>query len=327
MSQDTRKLKPAEKRGRPDSSFDLSGPITPDTPEFHASNSTPKDLRTILDFSAGSTDTETDWLSNVANMDEETMNRFLPLIIEKLQPRMTQMANAAADIAIEKYREEIRQKDELIEMLRKEISDLRSRSLGATTEAPRDRQTQNNRPLLDETTKNAYDIEALEQYGRRNCVQIKNVPEAHLETISTDEYTMRLALKIGAQITKQDIGRSHTLGKAFEGKYSIIVRFISHNVKREFLKKRSELKGNPDKITICESLTKHRRLIMKELEALRHAKKLFKTWTDDGKVLFKHSQGSKTKSIPVRNLPLNGPYTEVATLVEKFKPTEQAEKD
>lgn len=326
MNKDNITKKTAEKRTRPDSSFELVGPTTPDLTDFNLNISTPKDLKTILDFSVESLESEE--IDAMADMDEGTIARIMPLILLKIHPEMTQMANAAADKAVQKYREEIMKKDELIEMLRAEITDLqnlRSRSDGARVDDTNNMQVDERQINTSGTrncascTTNAYDIEALEQYSRRNAAEIRHVPEVEIDDKPTDDFVLKTARQIGARITQQDIGRSHKLGKAFNGQYSMIVKFVAHNAKEDFIKKRQGLKGNEHKTIICESLTKHRRGIMKVLDSLRYENKIFTNWSDDGKILFKHFKNSKTKSIPVRRIPLNGPYDKVGEIVEELK--------
>jgi hypothetical protein len=54
-----------------------------------------------------------------------------------------------------------------------------------------------------------------------------------------------------------DIGRSHPIGQTRDGKISIIVRFLTYRQRAMVFSNKKKLKGNKDKIFICENLTKH----------------------------------------------------------------------
>jgi hypothetical protein len=61
-----------------------------------------------------------------------------------------------------------------------------------------------------------------------------------------------------------------------------------------------KLKGNKDKIFICENLTKHRYDMLQCLNTHRINSKVHSYWTHDGSIIVKKSEHSGTKV--VRNL-------------------------
>jgi hypothetical protein len=63
---------------------------------------------------------------------------------------------------------------------------------------------------------------------------------------------------------------------------------------------KKKLKGNKDKIFICENLTKHRYDMLKRLNTHRINNKVHSYWTHDGSIIVKKSEHSGTKV--VRNL-------------------------
>ena len=73
-------------------------------------------------------------------------------------------------------------------------------------------------------------------YGRRNGIRLFGIKEHKDE--STDNIVLAVANKINAQIPTIGLGRSHRVGKpTTDGKpRAIIAKFISHNMKVEFLK-------------------------------------------------------------------------------------------
>ena len=60
--------------------------------------------------------------------------------------------------------------------------------------------------LLENAEKN---LNNLEQYSRRECIEINGIPCTHKE--STDEIVVALAKQIGVYITTNDISVSHRL--------------------------------------------------------------------------------------------------------------------
>ena len=123
----------------------------------------------------------------------------------------------------------------------------------------------------------------LEQYTRRNTIRINGVP------FSKDEDTDQVVIdtinkELNIKIEKQDLDRTHRVGKEQYGKpRQIIVKFVSHNNKVKILKQRKLLKGKP--ITIHEDLTKGRLNAIKLLNDDQGCKFYFKKlWTIDGTI-------------------------------------------
>lgn len=297
----------AGKRSSPNTSFEDKGPATPGN--------------NILSFDIGSrmAMTPEDAEPDLSAEDTITIERLMPAILRKMRPQINQAANLAAESALEKYREEIRAKDQLIEQLQTEVNELRARidplaaQVGPTTA-----------PIPDAAITNVNNsctvaLEALEQYTRRNCLVIRNVPIDRLQGKTTDQYVIDLALSINVVIVDSDICRSHQLGKPFNDRIRIIVRFVRHNVKEKLYKAKKNLKPFPDKVVISESLTFHRREIFKRVDALRYEKKLTNTWTDDGKVLFKTDKATKTHRIPVEKYAIGGDYSLVNTFIMELR--------
>ena len=142
-------------------------------------------------------------------------------------------------------------------------------------------------------------IEAQEQHSRRNNLRIHGLDVAG----STDEAICALAGKLGFQIKPDEIDQSHYLGPApkadMEQQEStrprpIIVRFRSYKTRARFLEARSKLKGT--NIYINEDLTARGQ---KLFYSVRHAKKIPRAWTIDGRIYagIKNSSGGFTKKL------------------------------
>lgn len=94
------------------------------------------------------------------------------------------------------------------------------------------------------------------------------------------------------EISIDDIGRSHPIGKPKNGKISIIVRFVSYRKRQMVYSNKRKLKGNPHKTFITENLTKKRLEIIKRLAELKSNNKIHTFWTHDGTILVKRTMSS-----------------------------------
>ena len=79
----------------------------------------------------------------------------------------------------------------------------------------------------------------LEQYTRKNSLEIHGIPEEAYET--TEEVVLKLANALNVPVNPQDIEISHKLGR--KGAKPIIVKFVSHKVKTNLYKARTKLKN------------------------------------------------------------------------------------
>ena len=87
-------------------------------------------------------------------------------------------------------------------------------------------------------------VDAAEQYSRRNCLRIAGVPENPSE--NTDVYVMDLTRAIDAEVSLNDIERSHRVGRRrVSGRpRDIIVKFSSYRTRRKVYGARTKTKVN-----------------------------------------------------------------------------------
>ena len=92
-------------------------------------------------------------------------------------------------------------------------------------------------------------IDNLEQYSRRDCLEIRGIPESTQE--STDEIIMDLGLMIGVHIQHDDISTSHRLPVRdsidINTDPAIIVQFVRRHVRDAFYKAKKNLKDKSSK--------------------------------------------------------------------------------
>lgn len=147
----------------------------------------------------------------------------------------------------------------------------------------------------------------LEQYGRRECLEIQGIPQTRHE--DTNDIVMKVGNLIGVEVDESDISVSHRLpvSKRYKGKRSnppIIVRFVRRDLKEDFYSSRKDLKGystedlglgyeTTNNIYINESLTERNKLLFKEaLKAKKDLKYNF-AWTSNGKIHLRKDSDSK----------------------------------
>ncbi|KAK3910875.1 LINE-1 retrotransposable element ORF1 protein [Frankliniella fusca] len=120
-----------------------------------------------------------------------------------------------------------------------------------------------------------------EQYARRNNLRIFGVDESQQKE-DTDKLVMDVARRIGVQIDKSQIDRSHRLGKPGPKPRPIIVKFIGYSPRRSMFTAKKALKGSG--ITIREDLTRERLELLKEASEAYNQRNV---WTQDGVVMVK----------------------------------------
>ena len=102
---------------------------------------------------------------------------------------------------------------------------------------------------------------ALEQYGRRNCLIFHGIDDAFNKGVGKSTGNKIIDVvndKLGIKINPSDLDRSHRLMRKIKSTKPrpIIVKFTSYNMKAEVYRQKRKLKGSG--IIITESLTKTR---------------------------------------------------------------------
>lgn len=149
----------------------------------------------------------------------------------------------------------------------------------------------------------------LEQYTRKNSLEIHGVPESAYST--TEEVVLKLAQALEVPITPKDIEISHKLKR--KGNKPIIVKFANHKVKSSIYKSRTKLKhikvsnlfpnataatrAAGDHISLHENLTSYRKKIVNRANEMRRDGLLLSVWTLDGKVYVKTSPEGRPMKI------------------------------
>ena len=149
----------------------------------------------------------------------------------------------------------------------------------------------------DDLTEN---MDALEQYIRKNSLEIEGIPE---NVCDDEEAVLKVAQVLNVNVKREDIDICHRIKRKKSN--PIIVRFISHKVKRTLYKQRVKLKNisgsqlfpsapatarpSSNQIFINENLTAHRRNLVRMANEMKQDGLLKGVWTVDGKIFVKTS--------------------------------------
>lgn len=149
--------------------------------------------------------------------------------------------------------------------------------------------------LKDKLQTLEYDVEAQEQYGRRNSIRLHNVPMSNPQ--KSDEAVVDICQKIGVEINKEDINRSHILGTIKSdddgnNRYQIICRFRNWKIKNAVYMSKAKLKGNAAKIFMTEDLTVPRQEVVREVGQLKYHGQCHAYWTNNGRIWMKIEESS-----------------------------------
>lgn len=160
--------------------------------------------------------------------------------------------------------------------------------------------------LKGELAKANRQINELEQYSRRCCLDISGVPERPDE--DTTELVVELSRVVGVQIEKSDIDISHRVGRPSPGKTrKIIVKFMRVSKRQDLYAARRDLRRARaargsffaeqvlTKIFISENLTRENDLLLYKARQLRKKGKLFAVWSDQGKLKTRITSGAPTR--------------------------------
>lgn len=155
---------------------------------------------------------------------------------------------------------------------------------------------ENNETLKNKCKGYEDNLDALEQYGRRNCLLLHGVPEMKGEK-TDDVFRKAISENLNIDIAPCEIDRSHRLGKPkTDGKARpIIAKFARYNCRASVFAAKKQLKGTS--LLITESLTKRRVTVLNKAIETYGSKKV---WTIDGEVFTKNGPDDAIKHIKIR---------------------------
>ena len=160
--------------------------------------------------------------------------------------------------------------------------------------------------LREDLKKATSQLNELEQYSRRMCVNISGIPETPNE--DAKKLVLELSSVTGAHLEPSDIDVAHRIGKHRPGKTrTIIARFATLSKRQAFYDARRALRGARaapgsqltgeilGKTFISDNLTQQNEFLMYQARQLKKKGKVFAVWSDQGRLKLRESQGASTK--------------------------------
>lgn len=206
--------------------------------------------------------------------------------------------------------------EESMEFLSKKYDDLLSKIEVLETEKKvlvKDNETLKSdlKNLFHEMHLVKHNLNDMEQYSRRECLEIRGIPVQDQRNENTNDIVKNVGKLIGVDVSKSDISISHRLPKSrasstnqgVQYNPSIIVKFVRRDVRDLYYKARSNLRrktikdlgitGPSDrKIFIAESLTQKNKVLFNHcLHAKRDLNYKF-LWTSSGKIFLRRNAES-----------------------------------
>ena len=148
-----------------------------------------------------------------------------------------------------------------------------------------------------------------EQYGRRDCLEIRGIPSIQSE--QTDEIVLKVSEAIGIKLQNEDISISNRLPMMNHTKPNtrsrattappIIVKFTRRSIRDEIYSNRKQLRNlttnhlgysSANKIYIVESLTRQNKLLFNKCLEVKKNHNFKYIWTRNGNVLLRKDDDS-----------------------------------
>ena len=156
-------------------------------------------------------------------------------------------------------------------------------------------------------------INEMEQYSRRECLEIRGVTEDPNWEVDTNDIVMKVGSLMGVDLDEDDISTSHRLPKSrhSDAPPAIIAKFVRRDIRDRFYRNRKNLKTKSAKdidaslpqykIYISESLTKKNRdLFHKAVQVKKNLQYKF-IWSHYGKIYLRKDNSCRLKLITCQN--------------------------
>ena len=171
--------------------------------------------------------------------------------------------------------------------------------------AEKDREISELRQELQQT---ADQVNELEQYSRKNSVNISGVPEMQGESVA--QRVIDIARAAGVELSPGELDVAHRIGRPRDGKHrAIIARFVSFTARSKVYDKRRELRtataapgaslttGDLRGVYISDSLTKRNQETMYTARQMKKEGSVWAAWSDNGRMKVKLDKDGPTKII------------------------------
>ena len=149
----------------------------------------------------------------------------------------------------------------------------------------------------------ANEVNDLEQYGRRDCLEIIGIPKEENE--NPESLVIKLGEKIGVECKSHEIQACHRIGP--KSNAGIITKFMNRKLHDQFLRKKREtrqvtgrdlnLQATKVNIFITESLTRKNKELFKSVRERKKEMGWDFAWTRNGMIFVKKSKDSELLTI------------------------------
>ena len=150
-------------------------------------------------------------------------------------------------------------------------------------------------------------IQQLEAYSRRNCLTITGVPERERE--DTDQLVLDVAKSADVLLSPDDIDVSHRLGRRGPKPRSLIVKFVTRNVREKLFNARRDKTANrvnnhpvlTEEVLrntyISECLTPQAQQLLFVCRQLKREQRLWAAYTTNGRVKIRMAEDQAPRTI------------------------------
>ena len=144
-----------------------------------------------------------------------------------------------------------------------------------------------NDNLQEQVREQKIEIAELNQYGRRQNIEICNVPES-IDQKDLENHVIEILKSLNIKIVASNIVGCHRIGKKSKRPRNVIVRFINRKTAFTVLKRKKELKnGNFKNYFVIENLCPLNKRIFNKLYRLKMEKEIHSVWSFNGQVFCK----------------------------------------
>ena len=162
--------------------------------------------------------------------------------------------------------------------------------------------------LKKELRETADQMNELEQYSRKQCLNIKGAPETQGENV--EKLVIDIARGAGVELSPSEVDVAHRMGRPRDGRHRVIIaRFVSFTARQKVYDKRRELRtatAAPGsslttaalrEIYVSDSLTKRNEETMYNARQMKKDGNIWAAWTDNGRMKVKIERNGPTKII------------------------------
>ena len=237
-------------------------------------------------------------------MDEAALKKLIVSVMEESFSNLIKEMRAAVSVTVAEtvaaaVAQAVAAGDAERQSLKKELSE----TTQAVAAGDAERQS-----LKEELSEVKIQLNSLEQYSRRLCLDVSGIPETANE--DTDRLIMDTAKLAGVEISKEEIDRSHRVGAVKPGKArTLLVRFVSYAKREAFYGARKHLReprpfegstvsaAVASKVFVTDNLTRENHFILYKARQYRKEGKIFAAWSDVGKLKVRLRENGPTTVI------------------------------